>query len=239
MMKKWLCILGLSAAVVWTAGMSGENVSAASAPTGEKTVVYRDAEGITEIPQTVEGENGEGPYYLAERERLRERWEDDFAFTVVFEEYGSDFYMLEGVKLAAGRKEPFNEDRGGLLLSAIGVSPEDYAVEQVVWNGESYRNEDGVLCRNALATGKKRVWDERVIYRSGKEENGEKPAGRNVPEQGNRGSRETKQESSGAGLWFRAAALILSLGLLLLFAAAVLYWYREKKKKAEQENEGC
>ena len=43
-------------------------------PPGEKQVVFRDVEGITEIPETMPGEDNEAPWQLTERERLRERW---------------------------------------------------------------------------------------------------------------------------------------------------------------------
>ena len=206
-------------------------------PPGEKQVVFRDVEGITEIPETLPGEDNEAPWQLAERERLRERWEDNFSFPVIFEKYGSDFYLLEGQKIAAGGDTPFYEDRGALLLSAIGVSPADYVVEQVVWDGESYRNEEGILCRSALASGKKRVWDEAVLYRTVEieDETGEaggQAAGERAPDGASGSEREGE---SWLSLLFRAAALMLSLGLLLLAAAALAAWIRKKKKEKEEE----
>ena len=78
-------------------------------PPGEKQVVFRDVEGITEIPETLPGEDNEAPWQLTERERLRERWEDNFSFPVIFEKYGSDFYLLEGQKIAARSEEHTSE----------------------------------------------------------------------------------------------------------------------------------
>lgn len=247
-MKRWLWIFGICAALTGAADAQGAwhqpEGHGISVPEirqereepaeNEKTVIYRDVEGITRIPEVLDEDENGGPYELKERQRSRERWEADFAFTVIFEDYGADFYLLEGEKLAAGGETPFFEDRGELLLSAIGADPSDYVVEQVEWNGESYRNEAGILCRNALATGKRRLWDEQVVYRSAGENDWDEKKEKKGTAVGEESGEETARPGSGfASLLFRAAAVILSLGLLLLLIGAVLYWLRERKKKKD------
>ena len=82
---------------------------------------------------------------------------------MIFRNYGADVYYLNGTAVKGG-EEPFQEECGDLLLGAIGQSRENYLVEGVAWDGESYVDESGVPCRRALAVGKKRVWSERTVY---------------------------------------------------------------------------
>ena len=51
-----------------------------------------------------------------------------------------------------------------LLLREIGVSPEDYQILDFEWDGEAYADDTGELCRNGVASGKKRMRDYRVLY---------------------------------------------------------------------------
>ena len=104
--------------------------------------------------------------------------------------------------------------------------------------GQKIRNRLGwILCRSALASGKKRVWDEAVLYRTveiedGTGEAGGQAAGERAPDGASGSEREGE---SWLSLLFRAAALMLSLGLLLLAAAALAAWIRKKKKEKEEE----
>lgn len=50
------------------------------------------------------------------------------------------------------------------LLKELGKKEEDYRIESIDWAGEAYRDENGVLCRDARASGSRRVWDCRAVY---------------------------------------------------------------------------
>ena len=45
-----------------------------------------------------------------------------------------------------------------------GLKSSDYVVENMVWDGEPYMAAGGEVCRDAVAVGKKRVADYRVVY---------------------------------------------------------------------------
>lgn len=138
----------------------------------EKEVVYQGVEAKAGIPKKVEihfTDPGSGyqvsRFYPAQDIiTLDEQWSEDFSFTVTFHTYGADYYELMEHRI------PYEENTPGLigyeatLLQMIGLSESDYQVEQVVWNGDSYADEEGILCRDALATGRKKRKDYQVIY---------------------------------------------------------------------------
>jgi len=146
-------------------------------------VVYEAVEAKDVIPSKIQvtvtdevtGQKLEGIAEASSQKFGGERWEDTFSFPVTFHEYGIDGYWL-GEKIF--RLEGDAPDFKGYekeLLALIDVSEEDYQVDAAAWNGEAYEDSTGVLCRNAVVTGKKLVNDCTVVYEGSEvfpEENG-------------------------------------------------------------------
>ena len=248
-MGNFMCVWALTA--VLTGGMMGDAAgTAAQVETGGtayRAVVYREAEAVTEIPE-VFAEDGE-IYRLQGQEKIGERWEADFSLLVIFEEYGADSYLLNGQEVTAGEETPFVEDRGEELLALAGLDPAYYQVEEVVWDGESYVDENGLRCRKALASGRKRVWDVRAVYRgdgAGVEDVSEEERGvlvdENAGEVDSRGGevKNVSEPSAGDGTFrylVRAAVTALSLGAVLMAVGGGMYlWIWRRKRREEKKN---
>ena len=127
-------------------------------------------EGISQIPESImvtawEGEwKTEASCRLKEMISVKEEWQEDFSFPVTFHRYDAEVYRL-GDRMIPGNKEsPWFKGCEELLLQEIGVSPEEYQVTEVRWNGEPYEDENGELCRDAKAFGRKLVRDYRLVY---------------------------------------------------------------------------
>lgn len=87
-------------------------------------------------------------------------WDDDFEFTIRVIDYNADSYMLGDREIPAGADL---NDYKELFLSELGLDPEFYVVENVSWDGDPYE-EDGHICRNAKATGKKYKKEFEITY---------------------------------------------------------------------------
>ena len=46
----------------------------------------------------------------------------------------------------------------------MGLSPEDYRITSIDWDGESFMDEEGQVCRLALAGGERRLRDYEAVY---------------------------------------------------------------------------
>ena len=135
-------------------------------------VVYEEAGREQPVPVTAELEvedEESGQAFTAEldlerTEYLNERWKGDLSFTVTFHSYGADFYRFGEAKVPHSAEKPQLQDCYGDLLAAAGIAREDCRIEDCVWEGEPYRDEDGILCRDAAVTGMRRVFDCRAVY---------------------------------------------------------------------------
>ena len=97
-------------------------------------------------------------------------WRDDFSFPVTFYEYGAGTYQLGEITV----KEMDLEDPAQLtelarqygteLIQSMGLSEEEYEVDEMVWTGTPYENEEGIVCRDAVARGSRLLRDYRVVY---------------------------------------------------------------------------
>lgn len=135
-------------------------------------VVYEAVEGKDVIPSRIPvsvtddatGQQMEGIAELSGQEFGEERWEGNFSFPVVFHEYGLEGYGLgeQVFKLESGMPDFHGYEAE--LLALIGVSGEEYTVESVTWDGEPYVDSEGILCRNAVASGQKLVSDCKAVY---------------------------------------------------------------------------
>lgn len=137
-----------------------------------KEITYDEVEGKdvipSKIPVTVNDEStGQETEVIAEisdQEFGEEHWEDSFSFPVVFHEYGLDGYWLGEHVFRLNTVELDFDDYKEALLELIGVSNKEYTVDSVRWDGVEYEDAAGVMCRDALATGKKLVSDCVVTY---------------------------------------------------------------------------
>lgn len=127
-------------------------------------------EGNSQIPESIMVTAWEGRQkadvscYLKEKISVREEWQENFSFPVTFHRYDAGVYRL-GDRIISGNEErPQLDGCEELLLKEIGVSPKEYQVTEVRWDGEPYEDEAGELCRDAAAFGKKLVRDYRLVY---------------------------------------------------------------------------
>lgn len=138
----------------------------------EQEILYEGVENRSMIPETRDitsdeefsGLKVEGRYPVLRTKKVKEEWRDDFTFPVVFHSYGAEEYELGGEKVTMSQEGLEAEAYEEALLSEIGVTQEDYRVTKVVWAGSPYMDENDVLCRNAVASGKRRVRDYLVTY---------------------------------------------------------------------------
>ncbi|RKJ06638.1 hypothetical protein D7X87_03845 [bacterium D16-54] len=127
-------------------------------------------EGISLIPESImvtawEGkQKAEVSCYLKEKTSVREEWQEDFSFPVTFHRYDAGVYRLGDRMIYGNEEKPQLDGCEELLLEEIGVSPKEYQVTEVRWDGEPYEDEAGELCRDAAAFGKKLVRDYRLVY---------------------------------------------------------------------------
>lgn len=136
----------------------------------QQDVVYEAVEGAAELPETVDvqaeqdGQVVTAVCSMREKTVLRERWEQDFSFPLTFHVYDAEFYEVGSHLIPYNEERPEAEECYQELLNMIGVSPEEYEIADLQWEGDAYRNEEGQLCRNAVAVGQKLVRDYRVRY---------------------------------------------------------------------------
>lgn len=103
---------------------------------------------------------------LSETRFFYERWKDDFAFDVTLHTYGADIYILGEQEIKKGEEGGVPElgGREADLLAMIGLSDENYRIENYEWSGEPYTDEEGVMCRDIKAVGIRRIYDCAAVY---------------------------------------------------------------------------
>lgn len=135
-------------------------------------VIYREVSRDMEAPQTAQmevwdeesGKTFEASLPLQSASFEGERWSGDFSFTVTFHTYGADYYRLGELVIPHDPEAPSLWAYRDGLLKELGKGEEDYRIESIDWDGEAYRDENGILCRDARASGSRRVWDCRAVY---------------------------------------------------------------------------
>ncbi|MFT4104995.1 MAG: hypothetical protein QM657_04465 [Lacrimispora sp.] len=138
----------------------------------ERTVVYEEVEWEDQIPRKAVidlrddagGRQVREEYPILRISQKGERWIADFRFTAVFHSYDADYYWLGEKKIPFNGSKPELKDCSRELLAEIGADPERYRILDFVWQGEPYSDERGVICRDALVTGEKKVSEYHVIY---------------------------------------------------------------------------
>lgn len=213
--------------------------------TAEETVTYDSVEALDRLPSAIPitvtdeatGQTAEISGTISAQEFSAERWEEGFSFQATFHEYGLDGYWLGEQVFTLAGDEPDFAGYEAELLSLIGADSDNYTVEDVVWDGETYEDTDGVLCRDARISGKKLVRDCAVTYQGTAvfpEEDGVRYLSSYEPAQ-NSGSGIITYTMKATGVYKPKK----NTGLLLAAAAAVtgagagggVYAYRRKRKK--------
>ena len=146
------------------------------AETVRREVTYEAVEGEAALPEeimvTVLAGNDEELVRCraVERTETDAYWRDDFSFPVTFYEYGAGEYQLgeitvTDVKLENQGKLPeLVQQYGAELIQSMGLSEEEYEVDEMVWTDTPYENEEGIVCRDAIAYGSRLLRDYRVAY---------------------------------------------------------------------------
>jgi hypothetical protein len=137
-----------------------------------QAVDYKEVEWAEQIPEQtpitikdkVTGQTVRRNFPIYQIQHNNEQWVPGFSFTAVFHSYDADYYQLGGKKIPYDNKKPQIKDCYTELLNEIQVDPEKYRITDAAWEGEPYVGEGGIICRNALVTGEKKVSDYHVTY---------------------------------------------------------------------------
>lgn len=223
-------------------------------------VIYPGVGKESEIPQqaAVEVEDSEsGQVFetelpLSRTEYEKERWEDNLEFTVTFHSYGADVYHFGTLEILHQTEKPPLEGCEEVLLEAIGLEAENCRLKKMEWKGESYLDENGILCRDAEVSGARRLWDCRAIYagetalpdllryrrqieyrRAEPEESTEfekiEEAFSSEPER----LEEQSEEIDASERFFRLLRQGLTVSIHLLFFAVAVWGFLKLRKRAE------
>lgn len=136
----------------------------------EQEILYDSVEDAAEIPQEVtvtvreEGQQVQAVCRLQEVAEEGEKWQEGFVLPITFHVYDADLYMFEGQAVPRNDEKPQLDGHEGKLLEAAGLSLQRYRIRDVLWDGESYTDEQGELCRDAVAVGDKLVRSYRAYY---------------------------------------------------------------------------
>ncbi len=136
----------------------------------EQLVTYEKVEGASLIPEEIEVDVQDGNQRTTavcacvEVTESGGSWEGGFELPVTVHVYDADTYFL-------GEREIRKEqvlwqlmDAEEELLAAADLSPADYLIQEVRWDGGIYTDAEGVQCRDAIAVGQKRVYACQVKY---------------------------------------------------------------------------
>lgn len=108
-----------------------------------------------------------GSLHKTEIQTINEQWKDDLYLPVTFYSYGADEFQLENIIISAEADHLLEETakKGSLILDSLGLSDQAYHITSMVWSGEPFTDEDGQLCRNAIALGERLLKDVEVVYK--------------------------------------------------------------------------
>ncbi len=234
----------------WTAReMAGEAVLLPM----EAEEIYYDVEGAEQLPHEIAPEaeeaqgDGQETLTLERAIVLREGWAEDLRIPVQFEAYGADEYQLGDVSVKGGYELEDAAKYGEALLSQLSLPLDAYQITSLVWDGESYQNENGEECRKALALGRRLLRDYKAIYTGMVWQEGPpsyeleivyRPQPDTAQKEAGPVGEDVKQEEGSRTIWYwiRSSFVIVValglaavlLGLLILF---VLYLRRKRREK--------
>ena len=226
-----------------------EGVSRDDAIPDTAAMTVRDEESGTEF---------ETELSLERIEYTDERWQGGFYFTATFHQYGADYYILGETRIPHREDKPELSEFGDKLLAEIGMEPEDCLLDDFTWMGDPYKDGEENVCRDALITGRRRVWDCTAVYggvvrmpdykryrmimtyeenKEEIEENGESVEAADVPVSTNENG-----ETSGQTLWDRLKQMLrrgfqVSVGIFCIMAAVMVLCFLLKIAKSAGEEE--
>lgn len=228
--------------------------------------IYRAVSLSDEIPDTAvmkvqdeeSGDEFDAVLPLEKTEYGNERWEDGFFFTATFHDYGSDYYSFSGRKIPHQEDKPALSDCEAELLEAIGMRREECLIDDYDWAGGPYEDEEDILCRDVLVSGRRKVWDCTAIYtgmvklpdynryrkRLIYEKVYDGPEGYITPNEVEESDAWTNPANAAQeeGAWERIKRMIIrgmqvSLGIFFIIAAVLAFRFLLKKAKSAGQDE--
>lgn len=118
---------------------------------------------IQALPRKEDNRTGTGQLMIQAATEIGQYWTEGFQVPIIFGDYGAQQYDFQGAAVPQGNELPYLLENQQLILDEIGCDPGRYQIDQIIWTGEPYA-EQGVLCRNALAKGRKMLSDYLVEY---------------------------------------------------------------------------
>ena len=136
-------------------------------------MVYPSMESIEPVPQTawilardhISGKERNVLLPLISYHFSDKHWTEGFQLELTVVDYDAGFYEVGGIRIEAQREEIKDKLVGyeEEILSRAGLNPEVYKIDRFQWDGAIYEN-NGVLCRNMTASGRKMVADCTAVY---------------------------------------------------------------------------
>ncbi len=91
------------------------------------------------------------------------RWTSGFQFPIMVQQYDAGRFYLGDIVVEGREESPFM-DYQMELLRLIDVNPEYYSIDTIQWISQPWAGDDGLVYRQAMATGQKYVADCHVVY---------------------------------------------------------------------------
>lgn len=138
----------------------------------QSEVIYNGMEFIDQIPQEAEisfydeYQAADIISYYPARETvcIKEEWAPGLEIPVTYHDYRSDAYQLGEYLIVPDEDRPKLEGYEAVLLAMAGLPESDYCINDICWDGNPYQDETETWCRDAVATGEKRLCDYKVVY---------------------------------------------------------------------------
>jgi hypothetical protein len=137
----------------------------------EDTVTYEAVEQADTLPRQIKLEvtdEDSGLVVTAEVPAVNTkydnwRWVSGFEFPVIVQQYDAGQFYLGDRIVTEEANDPFAEYKTELLELA-GLNPDYYSIETTQWVSQPWTGEDGLVYRQARASGRKYVADCEVTY---------------------------------------------------------------------------
>lgn len=138
----------------------------------EETVNYNEITGDKAVKDTittivtdpVTGKDYEVTLPLVSKKIVKSTVSDEFKFDITFYVTNGRYFKYKDNIVTYNENTPdmmqFSDD----ILSDLNLDPDLYKLNSIEWNGEAYKNDNGVLCRKATAVGNRVVNDYEVVY---------------------------------------------------------------------------
>ncbi|MBO5485028.1 MAG: hypothetical protein J5979_07450 [Lachnospiraceae bacterium] len=94
--------------------------------------------------------------------RKAKKWQN-VSVNIRFISYDADVFQWKGFNVQKNEKHPLKGYEQELLESVAGDAT-GYRLKKIAWNGKTYRNQKGILCRDASAVIQKKAERYRVTY---------------------------------------------------------------------------